>query len=87
MPLRVKSFQATPNPNAVKCVLEGRLDPAPRSYFKAEEAASDPLASSLFAIPGVTNLLLQPDWITVGKAPDADWKPIRAAIERVLRDA
>ncbi len=87
MPPIVKSFQPTPNPNAIKCLLDGRLENAPRSYFKAEDARNDPLAARLFAIPGVTNLLLQPDWITVSKAPDADWKPIRLAIERVLRES
>jgi hypothetical protein len=86
MMVRVKAFQETPNPNAVKCVLEGRLAHAPRSYFNAAEAQGDGLAKRLFAIPGVTNVLLQPGWITVSKAPAAEWKAIRPAIEQAVRE-
>ncbi len=86
MPLRVKSFQETPNPNAIKCVLDGKLDKTPRSYFKAEDVKDDPLATRLFAIPGITNVLLQANWFTVCKKPEADWKPIRDAIEKAIRE-
>lgn len=91
MPPSVKSFQPTPNPNALKCVLEGRLDvapsPKPRSYARPQDAADDPLARALLAIPGVTNVLIHPDWITINRAPDAEWAPIKAAVTRALRDA
>lgn len=84
MPYKIKSFQETPNPNAVKCVLDGRTGSKTRSYFKAADAGEDPLATSLFAIPGVTNILIHPEWITVSKSPEAKWKVIKAAVERVL---
>jgi hypothetical protein len=89
MPYHVRAFQPTPNPNALKCSLDHAITRKPRSYFNPAEAAaaSDPLAQSLFAIPGVTNLLINNDWITVSKSPEADWKPIRAAVEQVLREA
>lgn len=86
MPLRVKSFQQTPNPNALKCLLDARLPGAPRSYFKPQDAQGDPLAAALFAIPGVTNLLIQPDWITVSKAPETPWSAVKPAVEKVLHD-
>ncbi len=81
-------FENTPNPNAVKCLLEspsaqGQI----RSYFNAEQAVSDPLAERLFAIKGITNLLITPGWITVNKAPDASWAPIKKAIRTILADA
>ena len=86
MPYTVRAFQPTPNPSALKCVLDRAITKAPRSYFNASEAAaaSDDLATRLFAIPHVTNLLINNDWITVSKSPEADWKPIRAAVEQVL---
>lgn len=87
MPYTVKKFQPTPNPNAVKCVLDRRVGPGIRSYFKADEASQDPLAAGLFGIGGVTNVLINGDWITVSKAPEADWPTVQAGIQRVLRGA
>jgi hypothetical protein len=80
-------FQETPNPNALKCVLPHRLGGGRRSYFRPGDARDDPLAAALFAIPGVANVLIHDDWVTVGKTPDADWKSLRPALERVLREA
>lgn len=83
----VTRFQETPNPNAVKCVLDRRAGERPRSYFSADEARDDPLASRLFGIPGVTNVLINGDWITVSKRAESDWRTVRAGIVRVLGDA
>lgn len=87
MPYSVRHFQPTPNPNAVKCILDRKATERPRSYFRAQEAAGDPLGAALFAIAGVTNVLISGDWITVNKSPEADWKSVKAGIERVLREA
>ena len=81
-------FESTPNPNAVKCLLDHPAADGPiRSYFNADQAGSDPLAQRLFAIQGVTNLLITPAWITVNKTPDASWAPIKRAVRAVLADA
>lgn len=86
MPVRVKHFRDTPNPNAVKCILDARVGNTVRSYFNAEAAErhGDSLALALFAIPNVTNVLIQPDWLTVSKTPEAAWPPIKAAVEAAL---
>jgi NFU1 iron-sulfur cluster scaffold homolog, mitochondrial len=87
MPYSVTKFQTTPNPNAIKCVLDRKTGSTVRSYFAAAQAASDPLAAGLFAVPGVTNILINSDWITVNKTPEADWATVKAGVERVLRGA
>lgn len=87
MPIRITQFQPTPNPNAVKCVIDHRLPDTPRSYFNRDQVDSDPLAARLFDIPGITNILIHESFITVGKDPAADWKPIKSAVELALRDA
>lgn len=81
-------FETTPNPNAIKCVIEtGDAARPVRSYFNAPQAdeAGDELASALFAIGGVTNVLIHTAFVTIGKSADATWAPIkkraRAAIE------
>lgn len=82
--MKVVEFEATPNPNAIKCWLDGRASAGPRSYFNAEAAQGDPLARSLFAIPGVTNVLILGDWITVSKGPQTPWPAVKNAIRRAL---
>lgn len=86
MPDSTITFQSTPNPNALKCLAGRTISDRPRSFFRAQEAEQDPLGRALFAIPGVTNILIQDTWLTVSKAPEAEWGPIRAGVERVLRE-
>jgi hypothetical protein len=81
-------FETTPNPNAIKCVIETGDPTRPaRSYFGVAQAedAGDDLAATLFAIDGVTNVLIHTAFVTIGKSADAKWAPIkkraRAAIE------
>jgi len=84
VPISVTEFISTPNPNAVKCLLDQSPTRVPRSYFSAVEAKGDTLGEALFAVPGVKNLLIHDGWITVSKDADADWKAIKAAVVKVL---
>ncbi|OAB60766.1 hypothetical protein AY599_21650 [Leptolyngbya valderiana BDU 20041] len=83
---RVTGFESTPNPNAVKVLVEGALADAPRSYREPPgDDCTDVLARALYAIEGVRVVLIHHDFVTVGKAPDAKWSTIKrkakAAIE------
>ena len=83
MPYRLVHAEPTPNPNALKL----RLDPAPGrivSCFNAEAAKGDPIANALFGVPGVTNVLVHTEFVSVCKSPDAKWKALKAGIERAL---
>jgi len=87
VPYKVLRFQPTPNPNALKCILDGALPEPIRSYRAPAEGQGDPLACELFAIPGVTGLLISGKWITVSKDGGADWLAIRSGVEAVLQKA
>lgn len=84
MSFSVVEVQPTPNPNALKFVLDGQIAEQPTSFFDAESAAGHPIASRLFAIPGVSSLLLLGDFVTVNKSADANWPPIRERVKQVL---
>lgn len=86
MGFKITQFQDTPNPNALKCVLDRTITESPKSFASQASAASDPLAARLFAIPGVTNILIHPTWITVNKAPGAAWKALKPAISKALAE-
>lgn len=89
MPLDIASFDPTPNPNAIKCVLRGRATEIPRSYFNRAQAqaAADELALALFGIEGVSSVLIHHEFISVNKAEGAPWGPIKRGVRRVLAEA
>ena len=90
MPYVVKQFQTTPNPNALKCVLDKSPAPPPnppRSYARSAGVPSpetDALAHGLLSLPGVTNILIHDGWLSVVKQPETDWKRLKADISKVL---
>lgn len=84
MSFEVAEIQPTPNPNALKFVLDRAIAEQPISFFSPEAARAHPLASKLFALPGVASLLLLGDFVTVNKRPDADWAPIKRGVRKVL---
>ena len=87
MGFTVSEIQPTPNPNALKFILDRAVVAQPTSFFNKEQAVDHPLAMKLFAIPGVSSLLLLGDFITVNKTPEVPWKDIANAVEKVLAAA
>jgi Fe-S cluster biogenesis protein NfuA len=85
---KIDNIEETPNPNAVKFILkEPVTSGTTRSFHGAEEAATDPLARSLFETGEVVSVFYMDKMITVEKEDTADWDdllprlavPIRAA--------
>ena len=86
MAFSVVEVQPTPNPNALKFLLDRPITEQPTSFFDAGTATDHPVASRLFAIPGVSSLLLLGDFVTVNKTPDASWPPIKNRVRQVLAE-
>ena len=84
MPIQVRP-EPTPNPNAIRFALSAPvLGDKPRSFSTAAAAKGTPWAERLFALPGVVSLFGLKDFLTVTKAPSADWAPIVEAASRIL---
>ena len=84
MPFNVREVQPTPNPNAMKLILDRVIADCPMSFLNAASGIEHPIASRLFAINGVTALLLLGDFVTVTKAPEAKWADITGRVKRAL---
>ena len=84
MPFTITRYEATPNPNALKCWLDRPISETPRSFLNAEMAGEDPLAATLFDEAGLTCLLLNGEWMTINKPADADWNAVKKRVEAVL---
>ena len=79
--------EATPNPEVLK-FLPGRdvLGEGTRDFRSAEEAQVSALAAEIFETPGVTRVFYGPDFLTVGKTPDAEWAHLKAPILAAIMD-
>jgi hypothetical protein len=90
MPETTVRFQATPNPNAGKFIVNRKVvdGASSKSFYNADDAVDHPLASALFELEGVASLFMVDDFITVTKAPEAEWAAlipeIQATIEQVF---
>lgn len=84
MALKVIEVHPTPNPNALKYSLSGKICESPVSFFNPSQGQDHPVASRLFAIGGVESVLLLHDFVTVNKAEKAKWKDITPAVKKVL---
>ena len=79
--------QPTPNPNALKLVLDRSISDQPLSFLSPAAGVGHALAEQLFAVPGVVGLLFLNDFVTINKAPEAKWPAIRPKVERILKSA
>ena len=79
-------FSPTPNPNSLKFTLdEGTfVSSGMESFNSPEEAESHTLGSRLFAIPGIANVFILPQFLTITKHPAADWDQLITEIESVI---
>ena len=69
----------TPNPNAMKFVLDVTLDE--RILAHRGDASDDPFVRALLDVDGVESVFGINDFVTVTRAADADWTPIVCAVE------
>ena len=82
------TVHGTPNPNAAKFVVSGAsLGTRSRSYFGADEASDDELATRLFGVDGVRALLVVDNFITVTKSDEVAWDDIVEDITWIIGEA
>jgi Fe-S cluster biogenesis protein NfuA len=79
--------EATPNPEVLK-FLPGRevLGEGAREFATPEDAEASPLATALFELGDVTSVFFGPDFVTVTKAPGAEWPHLKAPVLAAIMD-
>lgn len=84
-------IQSTPNPNALKFVLNVPVKTEGKAVYKnAEECHANPLARLLFGIPRVAEVYFFENYITITQDGEGDWdileEKIKSAILNNLKD-
>ncbi len=76
--LVVQDVDLTPNPQALKFILnEKLLNVETRNFAKKEDAEKDPLATGIFNIDGVVSVFYMDKFITIEKDPKVSWGQIQ----------
>jgi Fe-S cluster biogenesis protein NfuA len=76
--LMVQDVDLTPNPHALKFILnEKLLRVETRQFSNKEEAQSDPLAKGIFNIEGVASVFYMDKFVTIEKKVEANWGQIQ----------
>jgi hypothetical protein len=78
--------EPTPNPNSLKITTDAGpfLDEGLASFGSADEAEGHPLGERLFAIAGVENVLIMPEFVTVTKGAGTEWDLLMPKVKSVL---
>lgn len=80
-------IQSTPNPNALKFVLnmpvknEGKV-----TYKNAEQCKDNALAAAIFTVPNITEVYFFDNYITVTQDGGVDWDAIEEQIKKIILD-
>lgn len=84
--LTVINIEETPNPNAMKFVVNDVFIPGGDSitYNSAKDAGPDTLGQSLFRIRGVTSVFYMHDFVTLTKSDKVPWEGIVEDAETVI---
>ena len=79
--------ESTPNPATLK-FLPGVdvMGPGTADFASPDAAGRSPLATAMFALPGVARVFLGGDFVTVTKADAADWQALRPQVLGALME-
>ncbi|THD69593.1 NifU family protein [Robertkochia marina] len=77
--------ESTPNPAAMKFVVNKKLVLAPYEFKNIEEAKPSPLATGLFHFPFVKEVFIDENYVSVLKYDIAEWNDVAMELREFLR--
>ena len=85
-PITIKAETAIADPDTCKFTVSTVVQAGGPFFFTdAVQAASAPLATTLFELPGVTSVLIADNIVTVSKSANTEWQTLKAAIGAAIR--
>ncbi len=86
MPISIRAETSLIDLDTCKFIVSRPVHPGGPFFFgNKERAAGSPLAERLFALPGVANVLIAENIVTICKEPAASWSGLKAAIGTAIR--
>ena len=85
-PISIRAETSLADPDTCKFTVSRSLHPGGPFFFgNQQRAAGSPLVERLFALPGVTNVLIAENVVTIGKELGTSWSGLKAAIGTAIR--
>ncbi len=85
--LMVQDVDLTPNPHALKFILnEKLLNHETRQFPDKESAKDDPFAKGIFEIEGVVSVFYMDKFVTIEKSRESNWGQIQRPFINFLKD-
>ena len=85
--LQVQDVDLTPNPNALKFILnEKLLEYEKRQYSDRDAAKDDPFAKGIFEIEGVVSIFYMDRFVSIEKTQNATWGMIQRPFINFLKN-
>ena len=85
-PISIRAETSLTDPDTCKFTVSRSLHPGGPFFFgNQQRAAGSPLGERLFALPGVTNVLIAENVVTIGKELGTSWSGLKAAIGKAIR--
>ena len=80
------SLEFTPNPNTLKYSVNRQLldQGAVNFITKADADARSPLAAKLFAVPGISGIILGKNFVTITKTEEGDWDLVHKSSSTII---
>jgi Fe-S cluster biogenesis protein NfuA len=84
--LMVEDVDLTPNPHALKFILNQKLlNVETRQFPDKESAQNDPFAKGIFEISGVVSVFYMDKFVTIEKVKDSNWGQIQRPFIEFLK--
>ena len=85
--LTIEDVELTPNPQALKFILnEKLLNLETRQFPDMQSAKDDTLAAGIFGIEGVVSVFYMDKFVTIEKSPKASWGQIQKPLIEFIRN-
>lgn len=78
-------IEETPNPKALKFIVDRPVKSEGKATFKKEDGAELPLVRDLLNIPEVTQVHLYENVISVSQSGEVDWLTLAPTVESVIK--
>jgi len=84
--LKILDVDLTPNPQALKFVLNHKLlNSVTRSFNTKEEAENDPLAKKIFQLNGVVSVFYMDKFVTIEKEAKISWNKVQKPFAEIIK--
>ena len=80
------SFEATPNPAAMKFAFSAPIAQESGEFNDAQSTERSPLAAKIFGFPWVSQVFIGPQMVTITKQDWVDWKVLATPLSGLLAE-